>query len=328
MNRSLWSQAFRYYLRFLLQVPASYRPDGSPHVFLFSTRRSGSTLLRDAIGSVPGFNYIDQPFDCWLFNPHADSLPHYDGCQVTSASADQFSQLKRYLDDLLARRKILRSRWQFWRQKTPFFWSRYVVKIVNAKALISRLERAYRNKAIIAFLVRHPVPTAMSILQRGWGLTAQSYLSDERFVDSYLTEKMVERSWQVLRGRDLFEKHVLNWCLENLVPLRLWREADWFRVSFEAMVTEPSRTTRRLLGFVGADSQLASVVEGTLARPTRTASKQSAAAIRAQGARSRTESWQQTIGQKALGRVQSLLELFEVDLYDAGSPFPDDAFDR
>ncbi len=99
----------RHYTRRLLQTPTTYVHDPAadkPHVFLFSTRRGGSTLVRNMIYSQPGFNYIDQPLDLSerQFNPYRNELPNPPGSQFISISEEQNTLLFKYFQNFTYRK--------------------------------------------------------------------------------------------------------------------------------------------------------------------------------------------------------------------------------
>ena len=64
MLRKAFPQQLKYNLYNLFRASTSiHRPGKLPHVFLFTTPRSGSTWLMELIWSQPGFKAVNEPFD-------------------------------------------------------------------------------------------------------------------------------------------------------------------------------------------------------------------------------------------------------------------------
>ena len=315
----------KYLLRFLFQIPSSYAPSGKPHIFLFSTRRSGSTLLRDLIYSQTGFNYIDQPFDLTQYNWHVRQLPQAGLGQFITLTESEAKKVEAYIDGLLKRKFVFRSQWQFWDGRYHWQWERFVVKILTAKSLIHWFENVFENKIKIVYMTRHPIPTSLSIIKRKWPTTTDAYLNNEVFVDSFLTNKMVALAEKTVRSGNLLENHVLNWCLENFIPLKDWQNNDWVTVSYEKLLAEPHASVQRLCSRLGLDEPEKMIA--TLNIPTRTAVAESRQTILAEGAKTRLDSWQKKIDSKDIGNINLLLETFEIDLYQAHKPLPLSIFD-
>lgn len=319
------SEISRYLLRYFLQIPSFYVPSGKPHIFLFSTRRSGSTLLRDLIYSQTGFNFIDQPFDLTQYNWHIRRLPQAELGQFITLTASETKQVEAYVHGLLNRKYIFRSQWQLWDSSYHWLWERYVVKILTAKSLIHWFEDIFKNNIQIVYMTRHPIPTALSIIKRKWPVTTEAYLKNESFVDTYLTTKMVSFAEGIVCSGNELENHVLNWCLENLIPLKGWQNSNWITVSYEKLLADPFYSVHRLckkLNLQEPEKMLA-----TLNIPTRTAVADSKRRIIADGAQVRLDSWQNHISLKDIQQINILLETFEVDLYQAQKSLPDSRFD-
>lgn len=324
MNRI--SQFFSYHGRYLIQLPSIYRPSGKPHVFIFATRRGGSTLIRDLIYSQPGFNYIAQPFNVWQYHPYTHYLPELGLGQYTCLSASEKSILKDYLDKLLSREYILRSQWQFWKKSYHWIWERYVVKILAAKAMIGWFEDTYSKVADIVYMTRHPIPTSLSAIKRGFFPTAAAYyLKNISFKERFLSGETIDLGNEILKNGSLLEKSVLNWCLENIIPLRLWKQKSWVTVSYESLVLKPQETCARLCQELNLPNP--EYMQNTLYQPTRTTSKSSKEAIHESGPQARMRKWDEYIDEDTLSQVATILNSFEIDLYRVDDPLPKPEFD-
>lgn len=318
----------RYFVRYMIQLPSVYRPSKKPDIFLFSTRRSGSTLLRDMISSQRGFNYIDQPFDLTenQFNPYRHWFPiEYRQGQIVTPSESEQAAIKHYLDGLLSRKYIVRSQWRFWDKSYHWKWDRYLVKELSTKALMPWFEETWGERIRIVFLIRHPLATIRSIAEQTWDHTYQSFLDNPEFAESQLSHKMREAGRKIAANGSPVEQHVLDWCLENLIPLRLWKTHPWVTVSYEKIIAAPEQTAQRLCRQL--DLPEPGTMIGTVAIPTRSATPQSRELIKQSGPLTRLSAWMRSYDPQTLAEAARILDIFEIDVYNVERPYAAEEFD-
>ncbi|RKZ93466.1 MAG: hypothetical protein DRR19_01080 [Candidatus Parabeggiatoa sp. nov. 1] len=206
----------------------------------FSTRRGGSTWFMEIIGVNRGIRYLNQPFSIYsaVSSHHIHLLPKTDYGEFIHLDKNQLEELKRFCKALFAGHVVVNTPWRIWQHEFDFRSSRLVLKIVVAKAMIDWFDSEF--DVDIVYSTRHPIPVSLSIIRNGWGLTVQAYLKNRTFMEKYLTETQINFCWDVLKKGTLLEQHVLNWTLENLVPLKLLAQhPDWIYVSYEKTLLEP-----------------------------------------------------------------------------------------
>ena len=224
----------------------SYEKGTCKDIFLLASRRSGSTHLSRILSCDRGARLIDQPFD--LFKRHTQAgqikaahLPSMPISQFITLSDGQEMLVRKYISRILeGKLKPLGGieRWGF-----PFLANRTVLKICNASPLIDWFNDQF-NVSIV-YLLRHPIPQALSVMWNKWGITAEAYINNESFVRSYLDEDKCKLAHEVLSGGTYFQKAILNWCLENIVPLR-HRRSEVLTITYEDLVLDPMGTIRLL----------------------------------------------------------------------------------
>jgi len=149
-----------------------------------------------------------------------------------------------------------------WSPTSEFFrlvTDRRVLKVIWAPAIAEWLETEDFGFQIV-YLLPHPIATAVSrkrgvSTSGGWAkarskrakpfpIKAAAYLVDEGFVRAHLMQPQVDIGWEVLRHGSLLERHVLDWRLENMVPLHVLRDRhpDWLVLTYEELVLSPRRT--------------------------------------------------------------------------------------
>lgn len=194
---------------------------GSPseHIYIVSSPRSGSTWLMEALGLQPGFGCVNEP----LHRRRLECLPatgftprwRYDHVRDDEADA-----LRAHLTDprrLKAFLNIHPLRPSYCRRP-----DRLVVKMVRAAPILGWIVDNLPGQVV--YLVRHPVPQAISASRRNHTNRGREYLKRARQGTPPLTATQrdcVER--HVESGDDLAQR-VVEWSLENLAAVRYAQE--------------------------------------------------------------------------------------------------------
>jgi hypothetical protein len=234
--------------------------------------------------------------------------------------------VENYFNRLLARHYVVRSQWRLWSKSYHWVWNRYVVKELNAKALMPWFEHTWSQRAKIVYMTRHPLASAASTLQKKWQHTAGIFLHSPEFCRQYLDTAMAQLSQQIIEGGSGLEKFVLDWCLENLVPSRLWQSSSWLTVSYEALVSDPLAACQRICSRLDLpDLDRMVQVAGI---PSPTATKASRQQIEERGAHSRLDAWMREIAPGELAKLSRILDTFQIGLYNVHSCYAQAGFDQ
>ncbi len=299
-----------------LHIPR--RPFKRP-IFIFSTRRSGSTLLTEIIHSQKGVNYSGQPLDFWRYHPYPERLPQPYLNKFISLEPEEEQKLKDFFHDLLAGRIRVRSQWNILNASYSFVVDRMVVKLLNCKPLIDWF--AERFDGDIVYLIRHPIPTALSIIRRNWGCTAEAFLQNDHFRHTYLDEAKAKECHHILEYGSTLQKYVLEWGLENLVPLSVFQERSWLTVTYEELIARPAPMCRLLATRLDLSDPERMIQR--MSRPSKTTQARSKVDIVEKGSTYLLERWRDEIDPQAAREAMEMLEdLCNVSVYAAESPFP------
>jgi hypothetical protein len=303
-----------------------YRPGPKPPIALFCTRRGGSTWLMEIVGANRGVLPLNQPLEILTPNltPHQyKRLPKFDLGQIVHPDPDQERELRAYTDDLMAGRIRVNAPHAFWRHDFQFRTNRLLLKIVDAKPLMDWFEANYHPD--IAYLVRHPVPQAMSCIRNGWSTTTKAYLRNEWFAEDVIGDAKLLAYAHALEetGTDL-ERFVLNWVVENLYPLRVLADRpDWLALSYEECVTDRDGTLRRVserLDVCDTDRMERAALR--LSRSSTLSGDDTVSAIRTDDRDEQVSGWLNRVGGDDLARAARVLDRFAVTLYAADQPIP------
>ncbi len=119
-----------------------------------------------------------------------------------------------------------------------------LVKEIRATNLLPWVVREFLDMPVV-YLLRHPLAASWSAAELGW----KSRLS-EFLVQVPLIEGPLRRYKQVIatysEDDDLFLRHVLRWCLENVVPIDSLAPDALHVIFYEELVANPRGELERL----------------------------------------------------------------------------------
>ena len=96
------------------------------------------------------------------------------------------------------------SQWNYFSDRYSFISDRFVIKILDALPIINWFEDNFNVKII--YLVRHPIPTSVSILQREWENVAEAFIYNPNFAKNYLNERKTRLSSHILMNGTKLQK--------------------------------------------------------------------------------------------------------------------------
>ncbi len=287
-------------------------------IFIFTMRRSASTLLLRMFYSQPGYDYINEPLNLWLPHPHFFRLPHPPLGEFISLSPQEEARFAAFFDALLSGRLRLHNQWNPFHPYYSFVVHRLVVKFLNASALMDWFARRY--DADILYFVRHPLAVAESIARLGWRRIADAYLQNAWFRERYLDGPRERLARDVLEHGSPLQVFVLEWCLKNVHMLRVWRQVGATLLAYEDLLTRPREVSDVLA------TRLRLPAPERLARdllaPSRTAAASTRAVIAQEGPAALVGRWQHRVHEDDLARSREILDAFGVTLYRVDSVMP------
>ncbi len=281
-------------------------------LMIAGTGRSGSTWVSEV---------MVETFSCrMIFEPlRRDRVPESADLPWGSyADPDRDDpELRQVLEHILSGR--LRSRWAD-RHNAYRFPRRRLVKEIRATNLLPWLSVQFPEMPIV-YLLRHPVPTAWSATELGWDPFLSEFLGQARLMDGPLAP------WREVITRhgddpDLFHRHVLRWCMENVVPISLLSPGSVHVVFYEDLVEDPHTELRRLAAYLRRFGRRRWAFDPNM-RPR--VDRPSVANFRKTPMLSpdeRLRSWVGTVSEPSVERAVALLEEFGLDRIYATSVRP------
>lgn len=286
-----------------------------PAAVILSTPRSGSTWLMEAILSQSGFKPCDEPFNLRKQEVSRTlDLSAWSDLYDNAHLADMGTYLQSFASG--------KPGWGFknllpYENHHRFLTRRMVFKVLHGcEDLVPWLAETLGAK--ILFMMRHPLPVSISreVLPRLETLMSPPY--SENFSD-----RQLQAGRTIVADGSVNEKAVLDWCLQNAVPLNKHRD-HMHIVTYEQMVVEPDPVVDLLVRELELDSR--EIMMRQLVKPSGSTSKstpETVSALQDQDNRSRlVEKWKPKVSTEEEKRLMDIVELFGIDAYRFGDCFP------
>ncbi len=301
-----------------------FRPTKKP-ICMYASRRSGSTLLMQMISANRGVMFSDQPFGLYsIGSANINRLPVFAYSQIACPDEDEAAILRNYFQRLINGRIRANTPWKFWSRDFHFFNDRICLKITDAKAIIDWIDQQFDVNTVV--LARHPVAQALSVANNRWLTTGKGLLKNAGFVEQWLTDELEARCWDLYRRGSELEGRIVDWALENLVPLTLLPDRpEWLFVSYEDLITHTPAVTDYLAGELQLDDRQAMARQ--VVRPSRSvrgaSSLERQRLIQQRNHDQLVDWWRVKISADELRDCFRILDQFGIDLYRPDASLPD-----
>ena len=273
--------------------------DHRSSVFLAGSGRSGTTWVSGIINYRNGFRLVFEPFH-----------PGRVGICKNFRRKQYLRTDDRREEYLEAARKVLAGRirgpWTD-RFNRKFVARRRLIKDIRANLLLGWMRENFPGMPII-LLLRHPCAVAASRLALGWRDSLSETMEQEDLVEDFLGPVEAE----IRAARDIFERHIFSWCIENYVPLRQFGPEEIHLAFYENFVMHPDDEIRRLFAFLGEDYD--GHVYGPLRRPSPLSRKRVCPSV---------DGWRRFVTDSQLERTVEVLGLFGLDSVYGERAMPD-----
>jgi len=222
----------------LRQIHLDVGGDQHATTFLAGSGRGGTTWIAELINHADKYRFMFEPF----------TARH-----VPEARGFRNRQYRRPDDDdpafVAPARAIIegriRNRWvDYYNHR--FVARRRLIKDIRANMFLKWLDVHFPGMPIV-LLLRHPLAVAASRLRHRWSNDLADFLTQQTLMSDHL-----ERHRHLLETvHDPFEQHVLQWCIENWIPLRQFKRGEIHLAFYEHFSVDPRDEIGRLFAFLG-----------------------------------------------------------------------------
>jgi hypothetical protein len=295
-----------------------HRQGALPNIFLFATARGGSTWLMEILASQPGMKYYDEPFN--IRRKEVARVGLFDDWRTLMPDSGDPDRIIRYLNDLAAGKYAFMNPRPL-RPNHRVFTNRIVFKVHELEHLMGRIARDCNGQIVL--LLRHPIPTTLSrkVLPR-----MEEFLESRYYSDLIGSAARLNEIRQIAATGDHLQRGTINWCYNNLVPLR-FPDFDGLTLTYEELALNPVASAGLLmdrLKFDDRDAMLAA-----FGRPSHNINMSSAETRQimndADERRRRlylVNKWQSKVSAAEKASVSAIMDLFGIDAYSGDRVLP------
>jgi len=215
--------------KFLVKSFSNFHSQGDkPNILLVATPRGGSTWVMEIIASQPGMKYYDEPFSVRRENVQKVGLFHdWEDFQPEKKQDDT---IIRYINELQSNKHRFMNPPPF-RKNHRVFTNRIIFKIHELEHLVNKIEQECNLKVL--YLLRHPIPNSLS---RRVTPRLNLFMNSDTYCNQYLTQTQMKDIKHIFETGDDLDRKILDWCFENLVPLRFSDRSQWLTISYEELL--------------------------------------------------------------------------------------------
>jgi len=280
--------------KFGIRFVIDNNPDHQSTVFLAGTARSGTTWVSELINFNNEYRYIFEPFNY----KKVPATEPFGGRKYLRPDEDN-KELFEIMQTIVSGR--IRSAWTE-RFNWRFIANQRLIKAVRANLLLKWLHTHFPGIPIV-LVFRHPCAVANSYEKHGWRGAIEPLLAQDDLIEDFLSPYKME----IEKVEDKFERAIIIWCIETLVPLKQFKPGEIHIAFYENLVTNSEVEIKRLFTYLGKDAAMAS--SARMDRPSFTTRKDSA--IRS--GNDLIDSWRNKVSDSKLQRAMDIVKLFGLD---------------
>lgn len=199
--------------------------------------------------------------------------------------------------------------------KAPYFrrkTNRIAFQMTSGTPLIEWFDEAFDVNTLI--FLRHPIPTALSIIRAGWQPECHEFIFNQKFSTTFLNEDLVDYAKHIMKSGSLLERHVLDWTLKMLAPFKSFIQKDhfyWTLFTYEQTVLEPRHVVEELCKRY--QFEVPEQIIDQLSKPSRTVSLDTA--DRVQDTNYLLNRWRETVSRREESQLMTIPLKFGIDVY-------------
>jgi len=271
--------------------------DHRSSLLVAGSARSGTTWLADVLNRDKDWRIMYEPFNKTFvqealpfkrrqyLRPDCIEAQYVDGAQQIFSGA-------------------LRNSWVD-RTNRRFLYRKRIIKEVSANLMLRWINELFSEMPTV-FIIRHPCAVALSRVHVGFGDPTQDWLTQPHLLEDHLAPFA-----ELIRSKmSDFDRHVVNWCVENYVPLRQFRAGQLCVVFYEDLCVEPSAALSQIAEFLGRPIP---VPMALLAQPSAQATVTAGFASAILTGEDLVDNWRQHVSAIDVARAMKIVALFGLD---------------
>ncbi len=273
-------------------------------IFIAGAPRSGTSWLQDMVNYKQDRRIVFEPFH----SEHTKEVNHFHFRQYLRPGNREEKYLAPARDILSGN---IKNNWVDNYNK-KFFVRKRIVKDVRTNLMLKWVKANFPEIPFI-YIMRHPCAVALSRRERGFNTHLDVYLEQKLLMMDYLKpfEEIINNA------RDMFDKHLIMWCIDNYVPLQQFLKGEMHIVFYEHLCIRPNEEISKIFKFLNIPCDINDpVLQGLIKKPSLLSREGSAIFHQ----KNLIYDWKAGINEAETKRAVELLKLFTLDrAYDGGS---------
>jgi hypothetical protein len=271
-------------------------------LFVAGSARSGTTWLQEVLDAQARFRIFFEPFHELLGPERLRGVPGYIRPDLDSAP------FLPDVEDVLRGR--VRDRWIDQHNRRLVSWRR-MIKEIHSNLRLRWLREQFPHFPIV-YMIRHPCAVTASRGRLNWRPSPERYFSNPDLVEDHLSPFQSR-----LAGYKAdYERRVIQWCVENYVPLvQFQRRRDILVVFYERLVTDFDHELATLTSRIG-------IAKPEMSRDR--VSRPSVTTYRAHGFETAgaVDDWRLRMAPAEIKRALEIVSIFGLDALYTDDPMP------
>ncbi|MFW6015993.1 MAG: sulfotransferase [bacterium] len=207
-------------------------------ILLAGSGRSGTTWLSQIINYNNEYRYMFEPFH----SKNVKCFMDYNNRHYIRPDKND-DELNNIVKKILSGN--IRNLWTDHYNK-KFISRKRLIKDIRINLMLKWIRNNF-PKLPIVFMMRHPCAVVNSRLRLGWGNPIAELLTQNNLYEDYLKKYKT-----VINNADTkFERHLIFWCLENYIPLKLLNDNDdLYIIFYENLCIYPEQEIKNLFNYL------------------------------------------------------------------------------
>lgn len=271
---------------------------------LAGSGRGGTTWIAELINHANDYRFMFEPFTA----RHVPEVGAFRNRQYLRPTDDDPAFVEPARAVVEGR---IRNRWVDYYNHRLVARKR-LIKDIRANLFLKWLDVHFPGMPIV-LLLRHPLAVAASRLRHTWSNDLLDFLRQDALMADHLEphRRLLETT------HDPFEQHVLQWCVENWIPLRQFKRGEIHLAFYEHFSVDPRGEIGRLFAFLGKPFP-ESILE-RVERPSRMAWRGNAA----RAPIGDPDAWRPYVSPDEVTRSLGILAKFGFDAVYSAASLPD-----
>ena len=284
-------------------------------LLIVSSPRGGSTWLTEIINNLP-----DTAINWEPFHPRAGAVPalfEY-GSDLDFDLANVDAKLNSHILDALTARLYSNFTMQFCSLKDCWAAATLITKSIRITAALPWICDTYEFALRPLYLVRHPIPTALSHL-KAFGQRC-THPRDFFLPSAIKRDSKWPKYLKYLQSlQSPLELEVAIWCINNFETLRIEHEQKkWMTIYYEQLLMNPKTEFVKILDAIGQNGSKIKQEDIDFLRPSQTDMDRDMA----KNGEAQLRKWQGKLARQELTRIQKILDEFNIIEYNVDSALP------